>query len=575
MTFSLANLFAGVTAEGPESESEAHARFQALRRNIMCIMLVVSISPLCLMALINHYESQRAIQGEVIAPLNVLVNETRHAFELFLAERTAAVSFVASAYPFPQLANQKSLESVFQVMRKEYGGFVDLGLIDAQGVQTSYVGPFQLEGKDYSGQDWFKEVSARGKYVSDVFLGYRSFPHFVIAVRHETDAGQSWILRTTIDTNMFDSLIRSMSLSQASDAFVINDEGVLQTNSKFYGDAMEKLPFPAPNAAFEPSTVETVDNLGREVLVTTAVIPGANFILALVKPRSVVLHSWYTLKSEMFYVFMVSLITIVAVVYTLTVRLVRRIELADMRREAALHSMEHANKLASIGRLAAGVAHEINNPLAIINEKAGLMEDLVLARGDMPFHDKFLELTRGIEASVDRCSVITHRLLGFARRMDLNVEETDINEMLREVLSFMEKEAMHRHVELKTDLAGDLTRIVSDRGQLQQVFLNILNNALNAVKNGGLISVSSSQVGPKVVAVSIEDNGCGMSEQTKRRIFEPFFSTKKDQGTGLGLSITYGIVQKLGGSIEVASEIGAGSRFTVRLPATYPKHPGE
>jgi two-component system NtrC family sensor kinase len=232
----------------------------------------------------------------------------------------------------------------------------------------------------------------------------------------------------------------------------------------------------------------------------------------------------------------------------------------------AYHEIEYTNKLASIGRLAAGVAHEINNPMAIINEKAGLMEDLIDTMPDFERKEKFLDLTHSIRQSVDRCSTITHRLLGFARRMDVEIRDIDLNEVVEEVYGFLEKEAFHRNIGVNLQLSDELPRISSDYGQLQQVFLNILNNAFHAVEDGGSIVIKSWASDQDFIAVSIEDNGVGMSEETMRHIFEPFFSTRKGYGTGLGLSITYGIIKKLGGRIEVQSKQGEGTNFTVFLP---------
>jgi two-component system NtrC family sensor kinase len=228
--------------------------------------------------------------------------------------------------------------------------------------------------------------------------------------------------------------------------------------------------------------------------------------------------------------------------------------------------VQYSSKLATIGRLAAGVAHEINNPMAIINEKAGLMRDLIGLDPEFPEREKLLPLTESILNSVDRCRTITHRLLGFARHMDVGREDTDLNYVVREVVGFLEREAFHRSVEVKLELEEELPMIPSDEGQLQQVFLNILNNALDAVGEGGRVVIRSWIRNHESVAVSFEDNGSGMSKETLEHIFDPFYTTKGTYGTGLGLSITYGIVEKLGGTIEVESEQGVGTTFKVYLP---------
>ncbi len=540
-------------------------RYRLLRRNMIIIMILVTILPLFTMALINHYQYQKALKREIIMPLRSIVNKTKHSFELFLTERLSAVSFIASAYSFADLADQKTLNRIFHVMKQEFGGFVDLGLIDDSGLQVSYVGPYQLEGKIYKDHDWFHEVSVRGKYISNVFMGYRKFPHFVIAVKNEKMTGETCILRTTIETEQFNHLIASMGLDPYSDAFLINREGVLQTTSKFYGNVLEKFPMPIPQESFEANALEITDKNGREILMAYTYLNTPSFILMLIKPRSELWKSWYTLKGEILFIFIASITLIFLVVFKITDILIKRIEASDRKHLEAYHEIEYTNKLASIGRLAAGVAHEINNPMAIINEKAGLMEDLIETMPHFERKEKFLDLTMSIRQSVDRCSTITHRLLGFARRMDVEIREIDLNEVVGEVYGFLEKEAFHRNISVDLQLSNELPRISSDYGQLQQVFLNILNNAFHAVEDGGKIVIRSWVSEPDFVAVSIEDNGVGMSEETMRHIFEPFFSTRKGYGTGLGLSITYGIIKKLGGRIEVQSKQGEGTNFTVFL----------
>ncbi|MCF8145307.1 MAG: sensor histidine kinase [Deltaproteobacteria bacterium] len=547
-------------------EGRSPAWYQKLRRNITILMLLVTLLPLSFIAGFNYYVYQGALKNEIMTPLKAMVNKTKHSFELFLTERISAVSFIASAYTFEELADQNTLGRIFRVMKKEFGGFIDLGLINSAGKQVSYAGPYRLEGKEYAGQPWFQEVQLRGTHISDVFMGYRQFPHFVIAVQHVSASGRAWILRVTIDTRKFNELIASMGLDASTDAYILNREGTFQTTSKFYGRVLEKCPNCPPPISYEPTIMETVDDQGREILFTYTDFQSGPFRLVVVSRRSEVLKSWVTFKNEIFYVFVVSVILISIVIIKLTGMLVRRIEESDQKRELAYHEMEYTSKLASIGRLAAGVAHEINNPLAVINEKAGLMKDLMTMEGGVVDMKRFQGLTDGVLTCVERCRAITHRLLGFARRMDVSIEVINLNEVLREVLSFLEREALNRNLVLHLELAEDLPSILSDRGQLQQVFLNILNNAFDAVKDGGQVTIKSLERDPDHVEISISDNGVGMSEETMRHIFEPFFSTKKGYGTGLGLSITYGIVKKLGGEIKVDSRLDKGTVFQVILP---------
>lgn len=547
-------------------EGSTRKRYSLLRRNMIILMILVTIIPLFFMALVNYHQYQTTLRDEIVNPMPVLVNKTKHSFELFLAERLSAVSFIASAYSYEKLTNEAELNRVFRAMKREFGGFVDLGLIDESGAQVSYVGPYDLKGKNYSEQSWFHETQVRGGYVSDVFMGFRGFPHIVMAVLNSSESSRGWILRATIDTDRFHDLIGSMGLDARTDAFLINKRGVLQTSSKWYGAVLDKLPFALPPPSFEANVLEVKDPDGRDMFMAYTHFAHAPYILVVLKPKGAVLHSWYTLKSELFFLFVTSVLVIFLVVFKLTDLMVRRMRECDERREAAFREIEHTHKLSSIGRLAAGVAHEINNPMAIINEKAGLMRDLIDLKPEFPDREKFLALVNAVLQSVHRCRSITHRLLGFARRMEVQIEVLDLNEVIQETATFLEKEALYRKIQIKLQLDLSLPRIASDRGQLQQVFLNILNNALAAVADGGQITVTTRQGDEESNVVVIQDNGCGMSESTLQHIFEPFFTTRKGKGTGLGLPITYGIVKKLGGDIEVQSQEGVGTTFTITLP---------
>jgi two-component system NtrC family sensor kinase len=529
-------------------------------------MILITVIPLFSMAMINSHQYRKTLSQEIVNPLLVLVNKSKHSMELFLAERLSVVSFIGSEHSFEELADEGNLNRIFRVMKQEFGGFVDLGLIDENGVQVSYVGPYDLKGRNYSEQPWFHEVRSRGTFISDVFMGFRRFPHIAMAVQRKIEGGKSWTLRATIDTHTIDELIASMRLDATSDGFLVTRDGTLQTATRNYGGVLDHFPVGLPPFSGEPNSTETTDSLGREILMAYAYFQNSPFILVVVKPRGELFRSWYTLKSEIFYVFIAGVLIIVLVVFKLTGYLIHRLQESDERREAVFREIEHSHKLSSIGRLAAGVAHEINNPMAVINEKAGLMKDLIELESDFKDRNRFLALTDAIINSVERCRSITHRLLGFARRMEPHIEDLDINEVIRETVGFVEKEALYRNLDLRLQLGDNLPEIASDRGQLQQVFLNLLSNAFAAVEDGGTIAICTCDCG-EVLSVSIEDNGCGMSEETLNRFYEPFFSTKKKgHGTGLGMFITYGIIKRLGGRIEAKSQEGQGTTITVYLP---------
>jgi two-component system NtrC family sensor kinase len=358
-----------------------------------------------------------------------------------------------------------------------------------------------------------------------------------------------------------------LDLREKDDAFIVNHEGVLQTPSRFHGNVLEK--FGECSLSVGKISIKDIeDHSGVRSICASASVRNSPWILVAVIKAPSYGRIPKIFRNELFFLSVISIFIGIMANVLMTQTVVNRIRHADIEREEAIAKTEHSNKMATVGRLAAGVAHEINNPLAIINEKAGLMEDMLEQSGDLKQQkEKFLNLLGGIFDSVNRCRKITHRLLGFSRRVDIGRDLIDMNDTIKEVIGFIEKEVLYRNIRLELNLKKDLPRIETDKGLLQQVFLNIINNAIDAVHEGGLIEVSSGVRGDEAVRVSIRDSGTGIPKDKIKHIFEPFYTTKeKDKGTGLGLSISYGIVHRLGGSILVESEVSKGTTFIVEMP---------
>ncbi len=548
-------------------------RYKILCRNMVIILVLVSMIPHFIMSMLDYGQHKKNMTEKIIRPLHSLLNKTKHPMELFLAERLSIANFIASSYSFQELANEKMLTRIFQVMKKEFKEFVDLGLIDSSGIQLSYVGPYKLQGKKYAEQHWFHEVQVRGTYISEVFMGYRKFPHIVIAVQHRNESGHSWVLRATIGMKKFNDIIASTEPDREMDVFLINHEGILQSPSKLYGKVLNKIQLSIPPVNYETNVIEEEDYLRRRIFLAYTYFAQSPFILVAVKPRTDIFKSWLAYRGNFLFYFSASILVIFFIAFWFTKQTVEEFRQCDIRREEAVQELEHSHKLSLIGRMAAGVAHEINNPMSIINEKAGLMNDIIGLNPDFPEGKKFRSLTMAILQSVKRCRDITHNLLGFSRRMEVQIEELDLNELLREVLGFLEKEALHRNIQIQLRLDENLPRIASDRGQLEQVFLNITNNAFEAVEKGGKVSIRTWKMDPDTVGVSIRDYGRGIREDKLKNIFDPFFTTT-ESGTGLGLSITFGIVKKFGGDISVKSKVGEGTTFIVYLPVKQKKGAG-
>ena len=239
------------------------------------------------------------------------------------------------------------------------------------------------------------------------------------------------------------------------------------------------------------------------------------------------------------------------------------------RRKALMDQIILSERLAAVGRLAAGVAHEINNPLAVIGEIGGLLTDVM---EEDPSHEELVaELEEWLPKLMDqvkRGRSITSRMLSFSRKSENEVQLVDVNAALEETLPFMAKEAALAKVTLHRDYQPDLPPVRVEEMQLQEIFINLINNAIQALaaEDGGNIWLTTRFEAGKV-QIAVRDDGPGIAEEVRDRLFDPFVTTKPPgKGTGLGLSICYGVVKRYDGEIRVESEVGGGATFTVIFP---------
>lgn len=233
-----------------------------------------------------------------------------------------------------------------------------------------------------------------------------------------------------------------------------------------------------------------------------------------------------------------------------------------MLRAETQRQLIRSEKVASLGRLAAGVAHEINNPLTGVLA----FSSLLLRHTDE--NDPRREDLETIVRETNRCKEIVKGLLEFSRQTEPQKRQGDMNEMVRGALSLMGNQALIQSVKIVPELRADLPSLMVDADQIQQVLVNVILNALDAMPEGGTLRVRSDLANEgRAVQVAFSDTGHGIPLDHIDKIFEPFFTTKSpNKGTGLGLAVSYGIIERHGGRIEVESEVGAGATFTIEFP---------
>ncbi len=233
-----------------------------------------------------------------------------------------------------------------------------------------------------------------------------------------------------------------------------------------------------------------------------------------------------------------------------------------------------SQKLASIGELSSGIAHEINNPLAVIGQETEWIKHLL--KGDSLYAagaiDELRDSLKEIVSQVDRCKEITHKLLDFARKRDPLIQRADVNKLIEDMARLVEKEVSPKNIKIFRNYDLELPRVQTDPPLLRQVVLNLLNNAAYAVGKDGEITITTRRSGDGAVDLVFNDSGCGIPKEQLTKIFDPFFTTKPPgKGTGLGLSISHSIIVRLGGRMEVSSDVGKGATFIVHLPVESSK----
>lgn len=540
----------------------------------LAVLLTVGVTliPMIALTLIGHKFTKNAIESEILLQMSRLVSNTRRTISFFIAERRSALDFVAQDNSPEALRDPKRLASILENLERGFGGFEDLGVIEQNGDQRTYAGPNKLQNVNYLNQGWYKDVLERGVYLSDVVLGFRKTPHLDIAVKHTLPGGSFYVLRAALDIGRFNDLLSQVHAGGLGDVFITNRMGILQTPSRRYGKVLEKMTLPVPEYSKESKVIETKTPDGERLILGYTYLPETPFILMIVKKKADLLGPWQKARSDIIWFLIASMTVILIVILGVATYLVQKIHVADQKRIMTLHQVEYQNKLASIGRLAAGAAHEINNPLAIINEKAGLIKDMFTLKKLYAEDQKLMGLVDSILTVVERCGRITKSLLNFACHIDVRVQPIDLGKIITNVITLLGRDAEIRSIVISVKVQEDIPQIESDQSHLQQIFLNLLNNAFEALSGGGRLEITVRREEGGFVSVTFMDDRQGIPREDLRRIFDPFFSTKgRKVGTGLGLPITYGLVQEIGGSIRVKSEFGKGTYFIIRLPLKMDK----
>lgn len=555
-------------------------RYATMRRLILASMIVVPLILFIVIMGIGYYYFTMSIETSTISSMKRIVEDHRHMIDSFLSEREADLEFILRSYRYEELTDTENLAKVFERLQKESNAFVDLGVFDERGIHVAYQGPFRLTGKVYQDADWFKEVVKKGYYISDIFLGYRRIPHFVIALMRE-DNGKKWVIRATIDTFMFNDMVKKVRIGKTGEAYILNADGIFQTERRSGGSLLDKDPdsaeYPTQHSGIE--TFIKKDARGDKYLYATTWLKDKRWFLIVRQGKA---DAFKALRAAGYLIALIMVIggaALVGIAFYETNRIVQRMERIDTEKEELGQQLVRASRLAEIGEMATGIAHEINNPLQVMKSEQTLI-DVILSdlkeKGEIKESEDLKEIEDSlaqIKLQIDRCSKITHAVLKFGRESEVISTDIDLGSFIPDIVSMVENKASVEGITVTQEISEDIPPIQGDPGQLQQVLINLFNNAIDAIverhgSEGGELDIRAGLKGDGKVQVSVKDNGAGISPENLKKVFSPFFTTKPvGKGTGLGLSVCYGIIDKMGGVMEVSSQKGAGTTFTIGLPA--------
>jgi two-component system NtrC family sensor kinase len=550
--------------------------FRRLRKRLLASMAVAFLIPLVTLSVYFHIQFNLTLKNSSELHLISLAESLTNTIDLFLQERVVNIFNLFHGTGFNLNPSQQQMNVYLQNLMETSTAFIDVGFLDNNGKQIGYAGPFPyLHGQDYSNEFWFTSLMAQSEnyYVSDIYMGFRNKPHFTIAVKQLVD-NKFYVMRATLDPDKFYLFLRSIGRGKSVDIALTNLKGEYEVVDPGHGAPLEQSHF-KPNALSGSGVMEIGKN-GTTELVAFSWLREVPWVLSIRQPLNIAYARMYKARRVIIVVTILLVISIFTAILFSTNRLLNRAQANEEARKELQSQLFHAAKLVSVGELAAGIAHEINNPLAIISSQCGVIKDMFdpdvggNAHMDPEASKNIIKELSIIDEAVFRAKDITGKLLKSARKNVPKLIKCNVNQLIDDVVDgLIEKEFKVANIDLVKNYDAGIPEILLDADQIRQVLQNLINNAGDAINGPGKITLTT-QVRDEKVQMIISDTGAGMTHEVMAKIFHPFFTTKEvGKGTGLGLAISLSIVESMGGTIDVQSMPESGTSFIISLPVNY------
>ena len=547
---------------------------EKLRVNLIIILILISSVPLVLFAIVVYRKEADLVRKKVLSHLKSIVAQNSLMVDEFRLERMRDLSLLAATIE----AHGGECDRIhLKLMHKDRTIYKHIFFADKEGRIRCKTGKGHLFERGLVNQAWFK-AAAKGK----PFMGeltsregkdrYDLLLSVPVRMANGTTIG---VAGAIVDFDNIASIMKNTGIGQTGEIYILNKDGVFLTSTQVEegrsGERMEPELFAGYFKEVGPN--EYIDYRGKKVVRVFKKLSDSNWYLVGEQDATEVFKDVANLRNLFagFVVLLIALITLIG--YLISRKIVHLLKSAYEQKKELEIQVIQKDKLASMGLLTAGIAHELNTPLAsALLYTQMLKED---ARSTWPVA---LEKLSSIEGEIKRGSKIVKNLLDFSRQSQTDTVTTDVNEVLGKLLDISEQLCSDRGIEIKRTFEKKLPLVKGNANILHQVFMNIVANAVDAMEKGGTLSVLTRHIASlHKTVIEIQDTGTGIPEELLGDVFDPFFTTKPSgEGTGLGLAISYSMVRKMGGNIRATSTCATensypyqptGTTFTIELPA--------
>lgn len=564
-----------------------HNKYGILKRNFIFLFLVLSLVPLFTVSFISYFSFKNSLHNTISTHLLEIAKNKGIALQKWLFERhTDAEVFAQSPAVVKSVDAIGNLKKDFittdkysfiakkylQLIKRKYDSYDEIFILDKNGqmiITTEKMQNIEVNS------DYFREAINGRTFNTNIHLSPLTHRLTMVVAAPIRNPKEEIIgvLVERIKLDTINKLMRDIEIGKTGESYLINKEGYFLTESKFESGYTLKKKISTTGTKEckkgKSSVGEYIDYRDKKVLGAYFWIPEMEWSLMVEQDSSEAFQKIQDLRNIIFAIGSITILVIVAFAFLASGKIVKILKGYDQEYKKQQKQIIRAEKLATMGQLAAGLAHEINNPLGGISNCLKLISTKINKPNPKPkdFKDS-IKYLRTSEQELNRSIRIVRNFLAFSKRPNLNPILTNINTVILELIALIEPQATVQNILITKELDSDLPQLMVDAQQLHQALMNIILNSLEAMPQGGKLKVRSGyDQRDEAIKIEITDTGYGIPEENLPYLFEPFFSSKPEgKGIGLGLSIVYEVIDEHNGSIEVESEVDKGTTFIIKLP---------